>query len=72
MSGSMATWSTLMPSMTSLLIYIIFGDQRKRYVLGRKVFSFSYPTTLDEAMTQIAESFYVHYAPKEIRVTRIR
>ena len=51
-----------------LRIYLV--TQRKRYVLGRKVFSFSYPTTLDEAMTQIAESFYVHYAPKEIRVTQ--
>ena len=51
-----------------LRIYLI--TQRKRYVLGRKVFSFTFPTTLDEAMEQILENFYRFYAPKEIRITQ--
>jgi len=51
-----------------LRIYLI--TQRKRYVLGRKVFSFSFPTTLDEAMAQIAQGFYRAYAPREIRMTQ--
>jgi excinuclease ABC subunit C len=51
-----------------LRLYLI--TQRKRYVLGRKVFSFSDPTTLDEAMVQIADGFYACYAPKEIRMTQ--
>ena len=50
-----------------LRIYLI--TQRKRYVLGRKVFSFTYPTTLNEAITSICEGFYRFYAPREIRVT---
>lgn len=51
-----------------LRIYLV--TQRKRYVLGRKVFSFSFPTTLDEAMPAIIDGFYRFYAPKEIRVTQ--
>ena len=51
-----------------LRIYLI--TQRNRYVLGRKAFSFSYPTTLDEAMSAIVENFYRSYAPKEIRITQ--
>jgi excinuclease ABC subunit C len=50
-----------------LRIYLI--TQRKRHVLGRKAFSFTYPATLDEAMSEIAENFYCYYAPREIRVT---
>jgi excinuclease ABC subunit C len=51
-----------------LRIYLV--TQRKRYVLGRKVFSFSYPTTLDEAMRDIFDGFYRFYAPREIRITQ--
>jgi excinuclease ABC subunit C len=51
-----------------LRIYLV--TQRKRYVLGRKVFSFSYPTTLDEAMRNIFDGFYQFYAPREIRMTQ--
>jgi excinuclease ABC subunit C len=51
-----------------LRIYLV--TQRKRYVLGRKVFSFSYPTTLDEAMRDIFDGFYQFYAPREIRMTQ--
>src|SRR4029079_5813365 len=51
-----------------LRIYLI--TQRKRYVLGRKVFSFSYPATVDEGMAQIVDGFYACYAPKEIRITQ--
>jgi len=51
-----------------LRIYLI--TQRKRYVLGRKVFSFSFPTTLDNAMTQVIDGFYKTYAPREIRITQ--
>jgi excinuclease ABC subunit C len=51
-----------------LRIYLV--TQRKRYVLGRKVFSFSYPTTLDEAMRDIFDGFYQFHAPREIRITQ--
>jgi excinuclease ABC subunit C len=51
-----------------LRIYLV--TQRKRYVLGRKVFSYSYPTTLDEAMRDIFDGFYQFYAPREIRITQ--
>lgn len=51
-----------------LRIYLV--TQRNRYVLGRKAFSFSYPPTLDEAMSAIVENFYSVYAPKEIRITQ--
>jgi excinuclease ABC subunit C len=51
-----------------LRIYLV--TQRKRYVLGRKVFSFSYPTVLDGAMRDILDGFYQLYAPKEIRITQ--
>jgi excinuclease ABC subunit C len=51
-----------------LRIYLV--TQRKRHVLGRKVFSFSYPTTLDEAMREILDGFYQFYAPREIRITQ--
>jgi excinuclease ABC subunit C len=53
---------------SGLRIYLI--TQRNRYVLGRKVFSFNYPTSLDEAMAKIIHNFYVYYAPKEIRITQ--
>ena len=49
-------------------IYLV--TQRKRYVLGRKVFSFVYPTTLDEAMFAIINGFYQVYAPREILITQ--
>lgn len=51
-----------------LRIYLV--TQRRRYVLGRKAFSFTFPTTLDEAMSAIVEKFYGLYAPKEIRITQ--
>ena len=51
-----------------LRIYLV--TQRKRYVLGRKVFSFSFPTTLDEAMRDILDGFYQFHAPREIRITQ--
>ena len=66
--GDVVDTSEIEEEPDGLRIYLV--TQRRRYVLGRKVFSYGPDVSAGDAMSRIVHGFYQAYAPREIRVSR--
>ena len=53
------------------VIYVILVSQRRRRILGERVFAFGVRTGIDPtlALRDVIDQFYVHHLPREIRVS---